>query len=61
MADDMLLCVQDPTNHPEYTGKVVKEVKEEGQAARYLKRFRGVGLDRTLFNADDTPSSSSNQ
>ena len=36
--------LQDPTNHPDWTGREVRQIKEESRAAKFIAKFgrRGV-------------------
>lgn len=37
--DIRLSGLQDPTNHPAWTGKVVTEIKDESRAAKFIAKF----------------------
>ena len=52
--------MQDPTNHPAWTGKEVVEIKEESRAASYMSRLRGrFSRGSRSTRADDTSAGSS--
>jgi ribosomal protein L31 len=39
-------CVQDPTNHPMWTGKEVIEIKEESRAAKFLAKYGNMSTGK---------------
>jgi hypothetical protein len=45
--------LQDPTNHPAWTGKQVTDIKEESRAAKFLTKYGSLTVAKTAPSASD--------